>query len=52
MNANTFIAYFDGHKNQRMIVNTKMDDSRIIDFLGRISYAEINHINVPEAGVI
>ena len=32
LSANTFIAYFDGHKNQRMIANTKMDDSRIIDF--------------------
>ena len=42
MSANALIAYFDGHKNQRMNANTKMDGTRIIDFFGRISYAEIN----------
>ena len=36
--ANTFITYFYSHKNQWVVANPKMNDTRVNNFFGRISY--------------
>ena len=40
--ANTFISYSYSNKNQWVIANPKMNDTRVNNFFGRIGYTKVN----------